>query len=311
MRKLGSSALWALACLLFFVPMALASPADLRLREAIEHGDAEAVRVAIRGGANPNAEIETKSFDGSIFRRPAVIYAVRSVDQYPDVVIALIEGGADVEAVMPVESRLTKAHFSLLLLTFPRMHVETDPLKMEGMMRAFSAIVEGGADVNWPNDMNPDEGEPYVETFYPIHDAVMIPLQEYAIRACALLFDHGADVNQRTFPLSGITPLMFASAHIYPSPEPDRSPLVRFLVERGADVNAATAEGSSVLHIAAESASAQTVRTLIELGAWTTTRDDQGRTPFGAAMTHGEVESALVIYQYEKSLRQEREKTID
>ena len=291
--------------------MALASPADLRLRDAIERGDAEAVRVAIRDGANPNMEIVTTGFDGSTLRRPAVIYAVRSVDLYPDVVIALIEDDADVEAVMPVDSRLTKAHFSLLFLTFPKMHTEADPVKMEGMMRAFSAIVEGGADVNWPNDMNPDEGEPHVEAFYPIHDAVMIPLQEFAIRASSLLLDHGADVNQRTFPLSGLTPLMFASAHLYPSPEPDRSPLVRFLVERGADVNAVTAEGSSVLHIAAESAAAQTVRTLIELGAWTTNRDNQGRTPFGAAMTHGEVESALVIYQHEKALRAERGKKVD
>ena len=290
----------------------MASPADLRLREAVEAGDAKAVRAAIGDGADPNAEIETMSFDGSVFRRPLIIYAVRSVDLYPDVVIALLEGGADAEAVLPVDIRLTKAHLSLLLLTFPRMHMELDPSKMEGMMRAFSAIIDHGADVNWPNDMN-EEGGPPVLALYPIHEAAMISLPEYAIRACALLLDRGADVNQRTFPDSDMTPLMFACLPWHYLGDRDRSQLVRFLVDRGADVNAVAEGGYSVLHVAAEIASSPTIRTLLELGARTDVRDNQGLTPFGSALMseHSDLESALVIYQHEKALREKRGQTGD
>ena len=302
---------WAVVGLLTIaVSVASAGSPDERLRTAIETGDAAAVRTALRDGADANESIGVKGFDGGIFFLPAVIFAARSVDRYPDVVTALIEGGADPNAALPFPHLSTKGHPRLLTLLISMMQRQDAPLVMERMMQTFSAVVDAGADVNWPHDMN-DEGMPSTAVFYPIHEAAMIPLSDCAIRACTALLDRGANVNQRDVgmqeaeqaePQSGLTPLMFASVHWYdPTSVPlDRSDIVRFLVGRGADIDA-TAGGYSALHAAV--ASPLTVRTLLELGARTDSRDDRGLTPFGAALMDGDAESALIIYRHERAQR--------
>jgi hypothetical protein len=69
--------------------------------------------------------------------------------------------------------------------------------------------------------------------------------------------------------------------------------MVKALVSKGADVNAATAEGETPLHIAADYGDAPSVEFLVEKGADVDAEDANGNTP--ADLAHGEDVEALFL----------------
>ncbi len=86
--RLGRLLLLCLLALLLPACSATAGPADGRLREAAEHGDAAAVRLALGAGADP----EARDAQG----RTAVLLATHG--NHVEAARALIEAGADVNA---------------------------------------------------------------------------------------------------------------------------------------------------------------------------------------------------------------------
>ena len=72
----------------------------------------------------------------------------------------------------------------------------------------------------------------------------------------------------------GRTPLMHAVLAAKSDPD-----IVRLLIDRGADVNAADKKGWTALHFAAQAGNAELVRTLLESGAKPDPRDSDGATP--------------------------------
>lgn len=110
--------------------------------------------------------------------------------------------------------------------------------------------------------------------------------------AIRVLMAHGADASLRQ--KSGTTVLMLASgvgrgtgvfAKDYAT-EAELLDAVKFLVESGADVNAANDAGQTALHVAAQ-ASDRIVQYLAEHGANLDAKDKQGRTALDVAMGAG------------------------
>ena len=92
----------------------------------------------------------------------------------------------------------------------------------------------------------------------------------------------------------GLTPLDLAVQHCMDDPEPRRTELVRFLLERGADPNPMTDRVSTALHFAAQVGSADVIIMLVHKHARTDSKDERGETPRQrAARFHNEAVAAL------------------
>jgi|EndMetStandDraft_9_1072997.scaffolds.fasta_scaffold07204_2 ankyrin repeat protein len=99
-----------------------------------------------------------------------------------------------------------------------------------------------------------------------------------------LLVRAGADVNARTDDADRDTPIFCAVENYMESPDKYAAGLtVRTLVHSGADINAADANGATVLAIAASHNQPGLIKLLVELGADPNKRLSNGRTPLDYA----------------------------
>jgi ankyrin repeat protein len=92
------------------------------------------------------------------------------------------------------------------------------------------------------------------------------------IPLCALLLQHGTDINAKNE--LGMTPLMRAGG--YGGDNEER--VVRFLLDRGADINAIDNEGRTALIYCAMANDSKSVEVLLQHHADVTMRDHQGKT---------------------------------
>lgn len=118
------------------------------------------------------------------------------------------------------------------------------------------------------------------------------------VRTGKLLIDLGADVNARDH--DQWVPLMMAAVEW--SGDRYQSELVGALLGAGAVLDAQSAVGQTVLHIAAMTGSTEAVRDLLQAGADTTLVDRQGRT--AEESTSGEVRSLLAAHRERPLLRE-------
>lgn len=128
------------------------------------------------------------------------------------------------------------------------------------------------------------------------------------VEAAKLLLKHGARVDARE-KWGGQTALIWAAAQDHPQ-------MIRFLVSRGADINARaavrdwprrmTAEerpkdmnrgGMSALHFAAREGHLQSVKTLVELGAEIDFADPDDSTPLMVALMNGHWDTAKFLIE--------------
>lgn len=102
------------------------------------------------------------------------------------------------------------------------------------------------------------------------------------------LLAHGADVRAVSRNPMRLQALHSAAAgrHL---------PVVRALVERGADVNACQQQGFTALHAAADNGDVEMVRLLLQHGAQANARTEAGQTPLDLALTKGHTEAADLL----------------
>lgn len=115
---------------------------------------------------------------------------------------------------------------------------------------------------------------------------LQVALIEGKTQVAQELLHHGAAGNPQSLLL------LFAREGVT-----DRDSL-EFVVQRGADVNAADDTGSAALHIAVERDNMLLVKRLVDLGADVNIVDDQGRTPLATAEAKGNRDITALLISY-------------
>lgn len=126
-------------------------------------------------------------------------------------------------------------------------------------------LIARGADVKATN----------AEKWTALHCAV----EAGSVQAAKMLLDSGADINAATA-RQGETPLMLAcglNGLGTTTGQGSKIACIRLLLKRGANVNAATKDGQTALHFAANIGSVETARLLLAQGADITLQDRKGR----------------------------------
>jgi len=144
---------------------------------------------------------------------------------------------------------------------------EAQTLRSDGSERTRAAyrdvvkwLIGAGADIEARNAQGKT----------PLHVAAL----KGAIVTAEVLLDYGASVNARSEP-DGMTPLLI-ELHSWASDDKYDTAMAELLLARGADVNAADAEGATPLHRAATNRMPEMCELLIEQGASVNARDHRG-----------------------------------
>lgn len=137
-----------------------------------------------------------------------------------------------------------------------------------------SCLLDLGADV----DVTSREG----------HSALHLAADLGYADLCAVLAEHGADVNSPT--PAGLTPLFLASRR--------NARTVRTLLRFGADVGVITPEGQTTLHAAASSGLDDVIAELIASGADVNAVSNEGLTPLWLAASSGCQNALRILLQY-------------
>lgn len=98
-----------------------------------------------------------------------------------------------------------------------------------------------------------------------------------------LVEEKGYDVDE--IDSKGYTPLFCAV-------EKSDLEMIKYLIEKGADVNAYNKNGATALHIAAD---LEIVKLLVEKGAYLDVNDDDGKIPLHSAAKNGHLEVVNIL----------------
>jgi ankyrin repeat protein len=253
---------------------------------ASQNGSTNMVGRLLKAGANPNAALPSGE--------TPVMVAARA--GYPTVVEQLLAKGADVNA------RGARAQTALMWAAAQK---HADVVKV---LLAHGAKV-GARSEAWTEVMAvPPHGLPEYNRIIPhgADTALLFAARSGDLESATLLVDAGADVNDQD--AWGVSTTVLAAHSGY-------GPLVHFLLERGANPNAAAA-GFAALHEAIMRRDRQMVAALLDhgadpglrLGAWTPTRRDSkdlnfhpalvGASPFWLAARFDEPEIMRLLVQH-------------
>ncbi|MEO6393925.1 MAG: ankyrin repeat domain-containing protein [Pyrinomonadaceae bacterium] len=201
---------------------------------ALHRRDLECVKFLLAAGADPNEPRDP--YDRTASHRPA-FEAIHS--HRLDLLAAVVEGGADIEATDGAP-QATFGGTGLTLLCWATFNASQDSTK--GDIELVRYLLSRGAQV--------DHGK--ADGFTPF----MFATEGGRMDLIELLFNAGADVN--TANISGVTPLMAAG---------DFPEVVEYLLNRGANMDARISEGYSIICHAMVRKHTKKVATLVAHGA--------------------------------------------
>ncbi|KAH8886072.1 ankyrin [Thozetella sp. PMI_491] len=241
------------------------------VHEAVERKDTKYLRLLLEGGFDPNAS------DGI---RPIHIAALRNS---PACVSILAKHGADLNATLPATIHEFLQHdnkYHKLVMGLPL----TDQIPMSlcshiDDVSTFRTFIEQGADMNVR--IPPDDGFLLIsmcaDAFLP---------------AATLLLEGGAEVNMR----NGQSEFC-----LYWAVRCRNTPLIRMLVERGADLNlqlSADHGAVTALHQAVSDDARDEFAELLRVGAATDIPDSRGETARELAERLGRHEICQIFGEY-------------
>jgi len=246
------------ACL--FSATSVSGSNDLRLVEAVKHGDAQAVSALLT-----EADVNAREPDGAT----ALLWAV----QWDDLETAdlLIRAGAHVDVandygVTPLWMAATNGSAAMIekLLNagadpnsaLPNGETVVMTAARTGRVDAVTALLSRGARVDGAEDV---KGQ----------TALMWALSERHLDVAEALIASGADVQARS--TSGFSPILFAARQ-------GDLDAVKMLLDRGADVGETALDGTSVLHMATVRGHVELVEFLLDQGV-DPNADGNGYTP--------------------------------
>ena len=143
----------------------------------------------------------------------------------------------------------------------------------EDRSKLIEILLENGAEAEWQDN----EGET------PFHTACWFA----NLKHVQLLFERGVQL-EATSNLDS-TPLIKAASSYFGSDE-DVKKVVKFLVDKGANVNATDAHGSTALHVACGTGKLETARLLLDHGAGLEAQDQSNYTPLHHACFHDKLD---------------------
>jgi len=237
-------------------------------------GDAESARTMLGAGADPNV--------GTLeYGQTALIIA--STMGQTDVVTALLEKGAD-------PNRHDLNGFTALHSAVRDSNYGEDAAQRAAAVATVKALLKYTAD---PNVRLHQEGKQTAqapnEVMFEGATPVALAAEVNNLDAIKVLVEAGADPNLAT--VNGMTPLVLSAGggtdEQRPRPLDERAMAVqtaRYLVEHGADVNAAGDFGWTALHMAAYQGLNDVIEYLVGKGAKTEVFDQLGQTPLSASM---------------------------
>ncbi|NMF90330.1 ankyrin repeat domain-containing protein [Aromatoleum petrolei] len=237
----------------------------------------------------------------------------------------LVKAGADVDRALPWAAGAGRAEVLELLLAQKPSHTAINRAMVAAAdtdLAVMKRLLDLGAEVDFSEDgrdtalglaagalqldavrellarganPNPDKADGWL----PLHRTVYASRQEgegleRQLELVQLLLDKGAQLEARTRSMSDWQPTPLLLALHKPAPE-----LALYLIERGADVNAASGdrsgiEGQTALMLAAAGGHAALVDALLAKGATLGARNGRGETALmAAAGGHGSTQAAI------------------
>lgn len=118
-------------------------------------------------------------------------------------------------------------------------------------------------------DTTPSEREQMKAEIHKIFQEETRKIEPYYTKIAEILVQHGADINKKS---NGIAPLHFAAD----VPNNEKPILLKYLLEKGADVNIRDFQGSTPLFVANFADNKEVIDLLIKFGADVTIRNDKG-----------------------------------
>ncbi|MBQ3564971.1 MAG: ankyrin repeat domain-containing protein [Alphaproteobacteria bacterium] len=217
-----------------------------------------------------------------------------------DLVNALIEKGADVNANMPLFAAALHGDGQIAQVLI-RNGADVNAIDESGrtplilaIMRenkgAVNALIHGGADVNVNHNAKIKYDNPW-DNATPLHKAAMHKNPEI-IRD---LVGHGADVSKTSY--KGMTPLHYFASRSLCGYEDKIYNMVWYLGGQRAkiSINAVDEYGKTPLHYAAESKYLDIISALIEMGANINAVDKYGKTPLDYAEEKGAIDAVSIL----------------
>ncbi|NMG30635.1 ankyrin repeat domain-containing protein [Aromatoleum evansii] len=285
--------------------------------ELAEKNDADAVALYLRAG------MPVDSVDANAVNVTALMRAARA--GHVALVKLLVKHGADVNRALPWAAGAGRAEvLELLLAQQPSREAINRAMvaAADTDLAVLKRLLDLGAAVDYREDggdtalgyaagalkldaarellargANPNPDKP--DGWLPLHRAVYASRQEgkdleHQLELVQLLLDEGAQLEARTRSMSDWQPTPLLLALHKPAPE-----LALFLIERGADVNAASADrsgidGQSALMVAATGGQAAVVDALLARDAAIGARNGRGETALmAAAGGYGDAQMAI------------------
>ena len=274
---------WWMVALLSILNLA-AADSDLRLVEAVERGDMEAVRSLLEQHVDVNAS----QADGAT----ALHWAAHRDDQ--ESAELLIDVGANVNAVndygiTPLSLACTNGSAAMVKKLLeagadPNTALPTGETVLmtaarTGNEEAVKALLLKGAEVNAKETRRGQT-------------ALMWAVSENHLETVGVLIEHGADIHARS--QSGFTPLLFAARE-------NHMELARSLLEMGANVNAVTSDAMTPLLVASASGHQDLSIFLLEQGADPNGADKNETTALHYAVQKGISSLTRVEFVYYNS----------